>query len=464
MNNLQKLFETLTNKKVESYTVTKWLDEIHDKSIQPNDYTTFLVNTSEYIDSKVLEFKITYFNRVGYYLSEDTIDQFKAQYKGKIIETSDIYAFVSDTAEFKDKYASAIKANCENYGIDTNTYMDMFLYKFQTDVTYTFENLEQEIQSLQDNNSFFEIANGNKKTNNNTLPALYESTFNCTPSKEDLLILQDMDLLLMLATEKQPPRSDNEIFYHVFGRPMYIEEYFKYVKFQKLKDSQKKEYYENILKTHIMNFNRLSQIITSFQTDPFDEYDYVSNFLFEIDNPTFFDTIIDKILESEQYNKSMKTHVSYTYEKLFGTVLIKSEIDYIFNIVKAKKLGIYDESLHLYLVEFKKDSDDIHMNITNVYQKVLERNPDQYELDTHSEMYRQDNNRQLSNSKLEPMLIQSLEFHDIMKQQIASIYYEKKKTTNIQPSVLYSILDILIKRITTITLDNIVEVINKNIT
>ena len=458
IKDLQKHFEILTNKKVDIQTSQKWLDEIHANSIQPKDFENFLINTIEYIDYKVLEFKIIYFNRVGYYLSEDTIDKFKTHCKGKIIDTANIYKCVTETTEFKDKYATAIKANCENYGINTETYMEKFLFKFQNDITYTFEFLEQEIQLLEK-----EVSNkvSNKKIN--ILPDLYKSTFNSTPSNEDLLILQDMDLLLSIATEKQPPRSDNEIFYNVFNRPMYVEEYFKYVKFQRIKNNVKQEYYESIFKTHVINFNRLSQIITSFQTDPFDDYDYVLNFLFEIDNPTFFDTIVDKILESDQYNKSMKNHVSFTYEKLFSTVLIQAEVEYIFKKVKAKKLGIYDESLHVYLVDFKKDSDDIRENIAFVHQRVLERNPDHYEFDTYSDMYRSDNDRTTSNSKLEPMLIQSLEFHDIMKHKITTMYCDKNMHNTIPPSVLYSTLDLLIKRIHMITLDNISDTISQSI-
>ena len=455
---LQTLFETLTNKRVMDETAQKWLDEIYTKSIQPKDYTNYLLNTDEYIDYKVLEFKITYFNRVGYYLSEETIDKFKAECIGKIV---DINICVSNTEEFIEKYTVAIKAMSENYGID-NTYLNIFLKKFQTDSTYTFDNLEQEFKLLEQKRDNTIISNTKVtpiKSNTNILPDLFESTFKCSPSKEDLVILQDMDLLLAIATEKQPPRSDNEIFYHVFGRPMYVEEYFKYVKFQKISNNMKQEYYEGLLKTHVLNFSRLSQIIMSFQTDPFDDYDYVMNFLFEIDNPTFFDTIVDKILDSDQYNQCMKKHVSQTYEKLFSTNLNKSEIEYIFRIVKAKKLGIYDESLHVYLVDFKKESDDILENISNVYQRVLERNPDHFEHDMYSEMYRANNNIQVSNSKLEPILIQSLEFHDILKHKITDIYCDKYTTNSIPPSVLYSTLDVLIKKIHMITLDNLASII-----
>ena len=436
---IQKLFETIAHKKINDDTAQKMIDEIHAKSIQPNEYANFLLNTDEYVNNKVLEFKITYFNRVGYYLSEETIDKFKTACKGKVIESADINNYVSNTDEFKDKYTSVIKVNCEKYGILNGMPNGMFLKKFQNDITYTIENLEQEMLLLEHKQDNSVIIDTNKPSIN----------------------IQDMDLLLKIATEKQPPRTDNEIFYHVFGRPMYVEEYFKYVKFQKISNSKKQEYYEGLLKTHVLNFSRLSQIITSYQTDPFDDYDFVMNFLFEIDNPTFFDTIVDKILDSEQYNQSMKKHISHTYEKLFSTILNESEINYIFNIVKAKKLGIYDESLHIYLVDFKKESDDIRENITYVHQRVLERDPDQYELDIYSEMYRsdKDNNRQVSNSKLEPILIQSLEFHEILKHKITETYCDKNKTNSIPPSVLYSMLDALIKKIHMITLDNLANII-----
>ena len=110
------------------------------------------------------------------------------------------------------------------------------------------------------------------------------------------------------------------------------------------------------------------------------------------------------------------------------------------------KLSIVDDNINRILSNFKEITDDITTHIFRVFLSVLERQPDIHEVEQHIVYYRDhidDQTMVQLDECLENKLMNSLEYHDILKTKI-KIAYKTVKTKDILPSTLFGILNQII--------------------
>ena len=152
---------------------------------------------------------------------------------------------------------------------------------------------------------------------------------------------------------------------------------------------------------------------------------------------------------SPEYEKSMKESLFAKYKSLFDEELEVVDIIYLFQIIKKLKLNIVDDNINRILSNFKEITDDITTHIFRVFLGVLERQPDIHEVEQHIVYYRDnidDRTMMQLDATLENRLMNSLEYHDILKTKI-KLAYKAAKTKDILPSTLFGILNQLIPKL-----------------
>lgn len=229
-----------------------------------------------------------------------------------------------------------------------------------------------------------------------------------------------------------------DVFEHVFKRPMYVQEFRKYI-IDTVDDIE----WESLLETHNFNFNKLRRIYKDFTGKVIDEYYYIKNYLYSINNDMFFESFIEKIINTKEYMTNMKKNIASKYLDYYDQELEDNDIEYIYNIIKSKQLAIVDEEIDRIMTQVKTETDNIVANIFKIYKYTLNRAPEIQEIDFYTQLYRELNHMNIDdvNRKLEEMLINNLEFHDIIKNKI------KESNEHITTTKLYSLLNIVIKHI-----------------
>jgi hypothetical protein len=164
------------------------------------------------------------------------------------------------------------------------------------------------------------------------------------------------------------------------------------------------------------------------------------------------------------YEKCMKSMLVSYYTKIYDIDMDISDLEYIFEKVKAQKIYPGDEKLVHVIKQFKGDTDSYIDNIFATYLLVLDREPDIYELNEELSFYRRTKQSECEisldtiNSVQAKKLTQTLEFHEIIKKQIKTIFASQKSTA-ISPSQLYTILNSVLVHIKDITIENLQEYI-----
>lgn len=240
-----------------------------------------------------------------------------------------------------------------------------------------------------------------------------------------------------------PPLYNKEFvvdFEEVFQRPIFIQEYFKYSGMGQCDFVQ-------MYREHNANYNRLREIFESFTGKTISEYYYVHRFLDSVDDVHFFDNIINDIVDSNEYKNSMQRILVEQYKSMYDIDLDEQDIVYIFDIVKRQKLDIKSERIVVILSDLKDENDTIVSNIFKEFTQVLERPPDVYDIEQYTNYYRYRLSEGYAsiNKSLESILMQTLEFHDIIKKKIKELFVAKNGA-DIKPSVLFDCLNRVLTR------------------
>jgi hypothetical protein len=241
-------------------------------------------------------------------------------------------------------------------------------------------------------------------------------------------------------------------FEEVFQRPIFIQEYFKYTK----DVGANSVALDQLFTVHHANYNRLREIFETFTSKTISEYFFVNKFLVLVDDPMFFENIVNEIVNLVDYKNNMQRILAEKYKNMYDIDLEEQDIIYIFDIVKKQKLDIVNEKIAIILSELKEETDNIVSNIFKEFTKVLDRPPDVYDIDQYTQYYRVrlESGYANLNKKLEQILMHTLEFHDILKKKIKQLYVEKHGG-EIRPSLLFDCLNRVLTRSDAFDMDTI---------
>jgi len=245
-----------------------------------------------------------------------------------------------------------------------------------------------------------------------------------------------------------------QAFEQVFERPMYVHEYFKYV----IRGNSKITLnYQEVFEDFMTKFTRLRSIIKNFLNEVLDEYEFVQNYLYDADDSNFFDNFVEDIVQSKKYKENMLAYLAHLYNQIFQESLESRDVEYIFEKVYQQKLSFKDECLNDILMSFKSETENIINHIFEQFSYVLHRSPDVFEINDFVCKYRD----LLKSHPIEDVdvitekaLMESLEFHDIVKERI------RERKPDILPRMVFSILSRCLENLGEETIQSIEEKID----
>ena len=340
-----------------------------------------------------------------------------------------IHTFVCKMPEYEVRINQVIK-DVFMYEFGTpasNTEIAFYVERFSTNLRYTVDDLGKDVQN-----------------------ELHKKTGKITEE-----FIEDFSgLTLEKKSVYSPPPFDTdalESFESKFQRPMYVQEYFKYVV---MTTTGTGFAWSQIYADHTNAYNRMRETFETYTGKTISEYYFVNRFLFAIDDPMFFENIINDIVKGSEYKNGMCQVLADKYMAMFDVSMSESDTEYIFDIVKKQKLDIVNEKLVTILTGIKEETDNTISAIFKVYLGVLERPPDLDEITQYVNYYRNGGN----DGEVEKVLMRTLEFHDSIKKKI-KILYNTKKQKDVSVSTMFDILNRVIVKINELTMGTIDETI-----
>lgn len=419
---LQQLHNLYVNRNMDTNTLRFWVTSIcsHERTFE--DFTSAISKSDEfksYLYKKFCEF---YHDRIGADTSSTEFDSFRVTNQDNPVDEIIIHKYIYALPAFSEKYHKIIKSiftglqkDCSESIIDH--YMTMIYNTNRFDRVTLVEWIECATHSMH-------TAEITEVTPHVVVP--------------------------MKALDESKIAS----FEQIFNRPMYVQEYFKYIH----NATSRVTDWAEIFAEHESNFSMVSEIFLLYTSMKLDEYYYIKTYLYEVDSQRFLPNVVDSIIESHMYEKNMKITIFQRYKELFGDSLDNMDMLYIFTKVKAIKLNMFEEDITDILHQFKKETNIIVSHIFKIYNKVLERFPDVFEIETTLAKYRTDYAKGYDtiDITLEKTLMGSLEFHDIIKKNIKTIYLAEKKA-DILPSTMFALLNSTVSQLD--SMENLTEVI-----
>lgn len=467
---IQRIHIQIYGKSLDSKALNYWANCIANNIKTIADIQELFMMSSDYRKRLAMLFRnmwtryITHYGNTEDDISMENMDKyvdgFVERYAGKEVNDDIIFAYITSMPEFYQKYTSIISNIYMTYKKDTcpAKVLDFYIQKFKSDQNYSLDGLVFDIQ----NDLHASITKKDEEqSQRKRLEDMYirfgkefqESTGRPPSIETDLPQTVDVKL-----PDNKLDFESIDIFERTFQRPIYVQEYFKYIHGSNtLTDSDAIYIYNE----HVENYNRLREIFLMYSGKEIDEYTgYIHKYLQEVETPYFFENIINTIVVSSEYEHGMKKELFDVYKKMYDDELDTADIDYLFEIVKKQKLGISDDKLVSVITTFKNETDNIIHHIFQQYLAVLEREPDMYEIEQFVSYYRNelenvDNPINNVDKSLESKLMKNLEFHDVLKKRI------KQTNKDMLPSVVFDILQRVLSNINSMTISDVDNVIEK---
>lgn len=417
--------EYLSDNKLDAKTIQYWEHSLNNGN-SLSDFKSFLIKTDLYKTTTQNKFVSISQRLYGNDFNSNAIfDEYLKANVDDMHDKQNIHKYLVSLPEFVSKYRKIINDllvyETGNSDYESNA-IDFYLLKF-ADCEYNITQASNDI----------------KNSLHVEKPIAMIKTVVDTQSTSSAPVFYNKNLL----TE----------FEEVFQRPMYVQEYFKYC------ESGKTDW-QDVLLRHKESYNKLREIFEKYTGKSISEYFFIHNYLEKIDNIDFFDNIVNSIINSDDYKVSMYKILSEKYKSMFDENLEENDLEYIFKIVYDQKLDIVNEHIAIILSSLKEETDDIVSNVFKQFAKVLERPPDLYDIEQYIQYYRVRLGQGITtiNAQLENILMNTLEFHDIIKKRIKSHYMNISKK-EILPSILFDILAKVIAQIDTLTMNNFDNII-----
>lgn len=443
-NNIQDLYFKAFEMKPDSKMSTYWTNSIANKEKTEADFVKFIINGIDYKTRLLSKFKSLWCEIIGTEFDKNIVIDF-LEGSVTVIGSAEIKLFLKNTTAYKNKISDIIATIFNSRFNKEPTAQEIAHYfsKFQENENYTISTFETDLKySNKDLVQEFCLKNNVDKSNE-----IYD---------EYVKIKNDDTYLLKLITS---PATTNNIeldhsfidnFERVFDRPIYVQEYSKYYNDRTSADMT------NMYVNHVEKFKTMKTILSKYTNYDLREHEYVQRFLFKIEITDFIENFEKNIVYDEKYVATMKGNIVKTYEQLYDERLDEADVEYIFDKVQKQRLDIQDQRLDEYLLDFKKETDNIVNRIFKLYMEIYERTPDKSELFEKSLCYRRQTSFEDIDKVIEKELMSCLEFHDIIKNRIRKI----KQDLNV--SDVYKLLSLVITKLGSLRMDMLDDFITES--
>jgi hypothetical protein len=411
---LYNIYSSNTGKSLSARFLTYWSTAIHDDQRNMSDFERFITETEDYKSHQLALFKDVYYKHIGLSdFTSESFDNFFAVNKNKLVSKNTIEEYVFSMPQYIEKYSRLItKVFSLVKQLDTITpeVLAFYIHLFKVSPDYNIHKLEQHILEEFHSGGIHDVI----------------------PSKGMV-----SEQLPIAATKQQLTINNKfvEIFEDVFKRPIFIQEYIKYVNDQMFDPVR-------LYSVHQSNYIKMKEINSAYLDLFLTEYEYIKQFLQSMDDATFVTSFVNEVTNSSGYEGKMKVLISKKFKEMFDDCLENDDVCYVFKIIKENKLSLIDEDISNILVNFKQETDEIIQKIYNLYERTLCRHPDEYELEKDIVAFRSSQSQTGfvgAEKELEKELMVSIEYHDILKKHIKA-QYSQKHASDALPSTLFKLL------------------------
>ena len=427
---LQTLYKSIAGIDMNTEDLQKWENLISQGEKTIKDFESSCYDSTAYKNNVSQLFREIYYEIIGFDLSFGEVKTFFSEYKNKRPERNAIRSYVTHLPQFETKYTHIInrvyKKLFDEEEDPPSSIRAFYMQRVRDIEFYDIDHMSQDMIAL---------------IHQNCPPPHHETppTISSSPIIDTLW-----------------DDHARQAFENVFKRPIFIQEYFKYI----VQDNKKKEEdFHDLYALFTTRLTKLQTIMEEYLDETIDAYEFVKQFLYASDHANFFEDFVRKIVSSSQYQEFMFHHIHHLYLDIFNESLDDEDIAYIFEKVQPLKLAFKSEVLRDTLLEIKNETDDIIGFIFKTYVDVLERSPDAFEIKESIAYYRnalKDHEPyEKINAHLEKKLMNALEFHDILKKKIKEVY------PMIMPRLLFMRLAEILQHIQHETLSSLHEKIRQ---
>lgn len=246
------------------------------------------------------------------------------------------------------------------------------------------------------------------------------------------------------------------VFETIYGRPITVHEFLKWS--PRLKDSQT-NVMSSTLRESLEHFNESMNMVDKIHKQYLgkvdDRYVMIGKYINEIDHSTCYENLINSIIENRYnagvYEKCMRELIVSIYKNTYDKDPRPTDVDYFFKHAKLNKYHLESTELSGLITEKKQETDLFIASMVKVFQNILCRDPDVLEVVEYLEYYRNDMAEKSdvldsisSDTRVANELYASLEFNDVLRNEIQRLYIEITKTPPL-PSVMYKCLQHMLK-------------------
>lgn len=172
--------------------------------------------------------------------------------------------------------------------------------------------------------------------------------------------------------------------------------------------------------------------------------EFLERYVFDYDSSNFHNEVIAAVLASDEYRNEMAKQLDKRYNDMFGQELHPDDMEHILFQVRAKGLPLCSEEISDDLVKVNDQLRSIGEWAEKIYEDVLRRVADRDDVRECVSEYRAYGDKE-AEARLRRNLYQSLEYHDIVKDEIRLILEEKLDRSPSKREVFARLADVLKK-------------------
>ena len=284
-------------------------------------------------------------------------------------------------------------------------------------------------------------------------------------------------------------------FHDVYGRPMFVQEFLRYRELsrggdfpspspdasdeqQRRKksgtwssaDDWEREFRLDRPYTTLL-CNVIRRVYDTFMGVEVSEYEVVARYLPLLAKAgrcaeaieDYFEAVTEEAIAHDGYVTAMSAKVASLYTERYGTRLVRGSDDaaYLVKKVRHLRMSLVDERLTDVVRDFQMESDHVNDAVACAFETVLNRSPEQDELNDYQDVFRRDEDgsrafvvddagdddkRRLDDLKafVERDIVSGLEFHEVIKQRLKTACGAEQPVTRV---TLYGRLKHVIERI-----------------
>lgn len=318
--------------------------------------------------------------------------------------------------------------------------LELYLKKFKESNTYTLDDLNEDIMS-----GSAPTILGSTKGNLNVLQNIktkWAAMHGGSPTSHTLNILLSQignsDVVLDTLIQQFNVFRNNRVktvqdqFLKVYKREASVPEFLKIVE-QRIDD------FETMHACHEKNLIIVKDLYQRFTASDITEIDYIKRYIYAVDDEGYQDDIIKELIESDVYEREMRTVIRTAYKGLFGVNLPIEDETYMYEQIKGKRLHLKAGQIGEIIGALKSETDDYLDALAAIFTEILVRAPDILECVHYKQLYRDEHDSSKTDERVRADLYASLEYHDVLKTKIKDFY--DANSNPLLPSKLFALLN-----------------------